>query len=146
MPRLSDDLMLIELEIRQIRIINDLSSSQEVILAEKNGNRILAVYVGFYEANIIDNSVNGRKSERPMAHDLIYNITDAINYAIKYVMIDDLIKGVFYGKLVIGGNNDEDLLIDCRPSDALVLAVKRSLPIFVEDHVINEVGIEINDV
>jgi bifunctional DNase/RNase len=132
--------MLIEMELREIQMSENLSGHQIIILAEKGGTRTFPIYIGFYEAFAMDNAVRRVKTIRPLTHDLIWNILDGMGVSLKRIIVDDLKNDTFFGKLVIADHDGREILIDSRPSDALVLASRRSVPIFVEERVLEEVS------
>jgi bifunctional DNase/RNase len=131
--------MLIEMEIHEIQIVDDPSRHQVVILAEKNGNRAFPIFIGLFEASAMDLAVHAQKAPRPMTHDLIYNIIDGLGVQLVEVRVDELRSETFFGKLVIDQGDGQPVLIDARPSDALILAAKRNLPVFVDDAVLDQV-------
>jgi len=131
--------MLVEMELREIQIADDPTRHQVIVLAEKNGQRAFPIYIGFFEAMAMDQSVHGQKMPRPMTHDLIYNIFQGLGAELLEVWVDELRKETFFGKLVVRKENGERVLIDSRPSDALILAAKNNLSVFVEDKVLAEV-------
>jgi bifunctional DNase/RNase len=131
--------MLVEMELREIQISENLSGHQIIILGEKGGTRVFPIYIGFYEAYAMDNAVRKVKTIRPMTHDLIWNIIDGLDIEMKRVIVDELKNDTFFGKLVLESGNGAEILIDSRPSDAIVLASKRDVPIFVEEKVLDEV-------
>jgi hypothetical protein len=131
--------MLVEMELREIQIVDDPTRHQVIVLAEKNGRRAFPIYIGLFEASAMDLAVHGQKAPRPMTHDLIYNVLEGLGAELVEVRVDELRNETFFGKLVVQKDDGEAMLIDSRPSDALILAAKRNLPIFVEDTVLDEV-------
>jgi len=137
--------MLVEMELREIQISENPSGHQIIILGEKGGRRTFPIYIGFYEAYAMDIAVRGIHTPRPMTHDLIYNIIDGLELSMNRVLVDKLENDTFFGKLAIENGQGKEILIDSRPSDAIVLAAKRQLPIFVAEDVLNEVCREMSD-
>jgi bifunctional DNase/RNase len=131
--------MLVEMEIREIQIVDDPARHQVVVLAEKQGTRAFPIYIGLFEASAMDMAVHGQKAPRPMTHDLIYNVIDGLGLRLIEVRVDELRNETFFGKLVIHTGNSEPVLIDSRPSGALILAAKRNVPVFVDDEVLAQV-------
>jgi bifunctional DNase/RNase len=131
--------MLVEMELREIQIVDDPARHQVVVLAEKGGQRAFPIYIGLFEASAMDLAVHGEKAPRPMTHDLIYNILDGVGAQLVEVRVDELRNETFFGKLVVQKEDGDMILIDSRPSDALILAAKHNLPVFVEDEVLSEV-------
>ncbi len=131
--------MLVEMELREIQIVDDPGRHQVVVLGEKGGRRAFPIYIGLFEASAMDLAVHQQKAPRPMTHDLIYNVLDSLNAQLVEVRVDELRNETFFGKLVVQKEDGEYVLVDSRPSDALILAAKRNVPIFVEDTVLEEV-------
>lgn len=136
---MDEDPVLVEMELREIQMKDDATGSQIIVLGEKNGAREFPIFIGYAEALALDLALHGYKNIRPMTHDLIYNIVDGLGAEMQRIIINDLRQDTFFGKLVLRnaqGTNEE---IDTRPSDAIVLATKRQLPIFVAEHVLEQV-------
>ena len=133
------ELNLVEMELREIQMKDDAIGSQVIVLGEKNGEREFPIFIGYAEALALDLALHGYKNQRPMTHDLIYNIIDGLGGEMVRVIVDDLRQDTFFGKLVIRGARGTEELIDTRPSDAIVLATKRQVPIFVAEHVLDMV-------
>jgi hypothetical protein len=127
------------MELREIQIVDDPTRHQVIVLAEKNGQRAFPIYIGLFEASAMDLAVHGQKAPRPMTHDLIYNLLEGLGAQLVEVRVDELRNETFFGKLVVQKEDGDTILIDSRPSDALILAAKSNLPIFVEDTVLDEV-------
>ncbi|MCX7014384.1 MAG: bifunctional nuclease family protein [Candidatus Sumerlaeota bacterium] len=131
--------MLIEMEIREIQMKEDPRGAQIVILGEKGGSREFPIFIGYFEAQALYFAAHGRQPQRPMTHDLLYNVIDGLDARLVGVCVDDLREETFHGKLMIEQPDGKQVLIDSRPSDAIVLAVKRQTPIYVEDSVLDSV-------
>lgn len=136
---MDQELNLIEMELREIQIKDDAIGSQIVILGEKEGSREFPIFIGFAEAVALDYALHGVEHQRPMTHDLIYNVIDGLGAQVAHIIVDDLRENTFFGKLAVARSDGEYELVDARPSDAIVLATKRRLPIFVAEHVLNMV-------
>jgi len=130
---------LVEMELREIQINENTMGGQIVVLGEKNGERVFPIYIGLYEAHAMNMSVQAKKTERPMTHDLIYNILDGVNLKLEKICVDVLKDDTFHGKLVLRNQKGEEFWVDSRPSDAIILAAKRNTPIFVSEDVLNEI-------
>ncbi len=131
--------MLVEMELREIQIVDDPARHQVVVLAEKGGSRAFPIYIGLFEASAMDLAVHNQKAPRPMTHDLLYNVLDGLGAQLLEVRVDELRNETFFGKLVIQRADGDVVLVDTRPSDALILAAKRNLPVFVDEAVLDEV-------
>jgi len=109
-----------------------------LILKEIGGERRLPIIIGSFEAQHIALELEGIKPPRPLTHDLIRNIIEQLGFSISYVYISELRDGTFYAKIKMDvGSVDE---IDSRPSDAIALALKFAVPIYVSEEVMNEVS------
>ena len=104
-----------------------------LILKEVNGNRRLPIIIGAAEAQSIALEMEGIKPPRPLTHDLIKNIITSFGAELSDIIIDELREGTFYAKL-----NIDSQMIDSRPSDAIALAVRYGVQIFVATSVMDE--------
>ncbi len=107
-----------------------------LILKEVVGNRRLPIIIGAFEAQSIALEMEGIKPPRPLTHDLMKNIIDTLGVSLSEVIINELRDGTFYAKLNFDTANSIE--IDSRPSDAIALAVRYGVPIFVADKVMEE--------
>lgn len=109
-----------------------------LILKEIGGERRLPIIIGSFEAQHIALELEGIKPPRPLTHDLIRNVIEQLGFSVSYVYINELRDGTFFAKIKMDvGSIDE---IDSRPSDAIALALKFAVPIYVSDEVMNEVA------
>lgn len=104
-----------------------------LILKEVNGPRRLPIIIGAFEAQSIALEMEGIKPPRPLTHDLMKSIIDTLGGALNDVTISDLREGTFYARLSMEAQD-----VDSRPSDAIALAVRYGVPIFVMDKVMDE--------
>ena len=104
-----------------------------LILKEVNGTRRLPIIIGAFEAQSIALEMEGIKPPRPLTHDLMKNIIDTLGGELNDIFINELRDGTFYARL-----NFEGQEIDSRPSDAIALAVRYEVPIYVADSVMDE--------
>ena len=112
-------------------------SSYALILKEVYGDRRLPIIIGAFEAQAIALEVEGVKPPRPLTHDLIKNILDGLGVTITEVVVTELRDGTFYAKIYLDFNG-ETYEIDSRPSDAIAVAVRCGVPIFVNEEVMEE--------
>lgn len=109
-----------------------------LILKEIAGERRLPIIIGSFEAQHIALELEGIKPPRPLTHDLLRNIIEQLGFSLSFVYINELRDGTFFAKIKMDvGSIDE---IDARPSDAIALALKFSVPIYVSEEVMDEVG------
>jgi bifunctional DNase/RNase len=111
-----------------------------VILREVNAERYLPIWIGIYEAEAITIALQEVEVARPLTHDLLKNIFSEFNVSVLRVEVAALHDNTFFGNIV-AEINGKTLNIDARPSDALNLAVRTHVPIFVAQSVIDSVGI-----
>lgn len=104
-----------------------------LLLKEIDGERQLPIIIGQFEAQSIALEMEGIKPPRPLTHDLIKNIIDTLGLEITDVVINDLREGTFYATITVDGQQ-----IDSRPSDAIALAVRCGIPIYVSEKVMQE--------
>jgi bifunctional DNase/RNase len=109
-----------------------------LILKEVAGERRLPIIIGSFEAQHIALELEGIKPPRPLTHDLIRNIIEQLGFSISYVYINELRDGTFFAKIKMDVGSVEE--IDSRPSDAIALALKFAVPIYVSEDVMNEVS------
>ena len=128
---------MIEVELSRI-IINERSDQQVIVLKEKEGRRSFPILIGIYEATAIDRGVKEYRTPRPLTHDLICSILNGLGADLESVVVNDLRSQTFYAKLLLR-RNGKGVEVDCRPSDAIAVAVQLGAAIFVEEKVFEEV-------
>jgi bifunctional DNase/RNase len=101
--------------------------------------RILPIYIGAPEASAIHLALEGIEPPRPLTHDLIVLLVDALAVEVREVVISEMREHTFYAELVLMHDGSE-LRVSCRPSDAVAIAVRASVPIFAAREVLNEAG------
>ena len=122
-------------------LIDEQAEQQVVFITEREGTRRIPIVIGQFEAAAIDRAVKGTKFERPLTHDLFINLLATLGLRLHQVRVVDLRKGTFFAELVLRGADDKDVVIDCRPSDAIAILVR--LPgtaLAVEEAVLEEAG------
>jgi bifunctional DNase/RNase len=127
---------MVEVEIDSIRV-SLMSQHRVVILKELHSERFLSIWIGPYEAEAITVSLQELEVSRPLTHDLLRNLLDALGVEVKQVNITELKDDVFHANIILNANGRE-MQIDSRPSDALALAVRVHVPIFVDEAVMEE--------
>jgi hypothetical protein len=130
---------MIEVEIDSIRI-SLISQHRIVMLRETDGERQLPIWIGPCEAEAITIELQDTEISRPMTHDLLKNVAEQLGANISHILVSDLRDQVFYARLVLDVEGELSE-VDCRPSDAIALAVRAKVPIFVAAHVLDEVGV-----
>ena len=127
--------MQIEMTIKGL-MVDPVTNSPIVILRDKEGHRVLPIWVGIPEANAIALQIENVQTPRPMTHDLLRNVIQDLKGAVQKVVVCDLQENTFYALIYVSLAGDT-LAIDARPSDAIALALRARVPIFVEDSVID---------
>ena len=119
-------------------IISETSEQQIIVLKEAGGERAFPIVIGITEALAIDRRLKGIAPPRPLTHDLVANVLDALSAKLEKIVITDLREGTFFAELTIS-KDGQTFRVDSRPSDAIALGVANDVPILVEEHVLNEV-------
>jgi len=130
---------MVEVVIDSIRV-SLVSQQQVVLLRERQANRYLPIWIGAFEANAIQLALHEVELARPMTHDLMRYLLDTLGAHLERVEIIDLKESTFYGNLVVR-HDGQIYNIDARPSDAIALAVRTHVPIYVAGEVMDEAGI-----
>jgi uncharacterized protein len=127
--------MQIEMSIKGL-MVDPVTNMPIVILRDKDGQRVLPIWVGIFEANAIALQIENVATPRPMTHDLLRNVIHDLHAVVQKIVVCDLQENTFYALiyLTISGGT---VSIDARPSDAIALALRTRAPIFVEDSVID---------
>ncbi len=115
-----------------------------LLLREREGTRYLPIWIGTPEATAIALALEGIETARPLTHDLMKTLLDALGADIERVDVTSLDQGTFYADLVIEADGEE-LTISSRPSDAIALATRVGAPVFASKALLDEAGIEIHD-
>jgi uncharacterized protein len=131
---------LAELTVVGVRV--ELPSQQPIVLLkETSGDRYLPIWIGAVEATAIAFAQQGVITARPMTHDLLRDLLEALERPLRQVTITDLREGVFYAELQF----DDGVTVSARPSDAIALAMRTGTVIRSEEGVLAEAGIAIPD-
>lgn len=118
-------------------MLDPVSQMPIIILKNADGDSVLPIWVGIFEANAIAMQLESVVSPRPMTHDLLKNVIEGLQAQISKVVINDLKDNTFFASIFLTRNGD-DLCIDSRPSDAMALALRAEAPIFVEQKVLEK--------
>lgn len=144
--------MSVRMELARI-LIRETDDTHIVELREVDGTRIFPIVIGLNEAAAIERRLMQQKPPRPQTHELLANVIEQLGYTLDRVVINDLRhdsfgNGTFYARIHLrkGGapngdssHGDDVIDIDSRPSDAIALGVATDVPIYVEEHVLDEV-------
>jgi len=126
--------MQIEMNIKGL-MIDPITNMPIIILRDPEGQRILPIWVGVFEANAIALQIENVQTPRPMTHDLLKNIIDDLSASVERIVVTELKENTFYA-LIHLRTNGHSIEVDARPSDAIALALRTQSPIFVEEEVI----------
>ncbi len=132
---------LLEVYVKNVIVVKNEEGETSflVLLAEKEGKRILPISIGMFEAQAIARALEGVDIGRPLTHDLIVNIIKELGGTLEKVIVNDLIDGTFYARLIVK-TDDKLHSIDARPSDSIAIAILAKAPIFVSSKVMDEAG------
>lgn len=131
--------MAVRMELSRI-LIRELNDFQIIELREAAGDgeegRAFPISIGLPEAQAIERRLSGIVVKRPQTHDLLANVLQTLGAELESVTVTDLADGTFYATLDVRTATDELIHIDARPSDAIALGIGLSVPIYVEEHVL----------
>jgi len=127
--------MTVEMKIKGL-MIDPVTQMPIIILKDPNGDAVLPIWVGLFEANAIALQMEKIPTPRPMTHDLLKSVLTHLDASIKKIVISDLKENTFYAVIHMVHHGDT-LLVDSRPSDAIAVALRADAPIFVEEEVIS---------
>jgi bifunctional DNase/RNase len=117
-------------------MVDPITNTPIVILRDKDGQKVLPIWVGIFEANAIALQIENIATPRPMTHDLLRNVIHDLKAEVLKIVVCDLQENTFYALIYLEMNGGT-VAIDARPSDAIALALRTRAPIFVEDTVID---------
>ncbi len=120
------------------------SHNYAVVLGEKTGSRRLPIVIGGFEAQAIAVAMERMSPNRPLTHDLFKNAMEIFDVELKEVIINNLLDGIFYARLICH-KNGEIVEIDSRTSDALAMAVRFECPIFTYEFILDAAGVILED-
>jgi uncharacterized protein len=132
---------LIEMVVESVRV-HMLSSQHVVILKESERDRYLPIWIGQSEANAIAMRLQGISAERPLTHDLLVSVVGALGSRISRVVVTHVTEGTFHARLYLENATGDESEVDSRTSDAIGVAVRTSSPIYVDERVLDEAGVE----
>ncbi len=129
------------IEVKVVNVAIDANSKMPVILLkEKNGEKTLPIWIGLFEAQAIALALENVKPPRPLTHDLAKSLIEKLKGRVDKVVISDLRNNTFYAEILIK-RNGETIKVDSRPSDAIAIALRLNVPIFINEAVLDKVTI-----
>ncbi len=131
---------MVEVRLRAVRV--DLQSNTPVLLLQEpeGVGRTLPIFIGAPEATAIAFALQGMDTPRPMTHDLIRDLLDALGATVARVIVTELRGSTYYAEIVLDQGGRE-LSVSSRPSDAVAVAVRTGSPLFVADELMDAEGI-----
>ncbi len=129
--------MSVQMELSKI-IISEMQDQQIIVLKEVDGERKFPIVIGSGEAYAIDRRLKGILHPRPLTHDLLASVIEHLGGAVDRIEINNLQDHTFFARIHIK-QNGQVVKVDSRPSDAIALGIATSVPIFVAEHVLDEV-------
>ena len=129
--------MAVQMELHKI-IIREIDDQQIIVLKEVDGERKFPIVIGDAEASAIDRRLKGIPTARPLTHDLLASVIEQLGGTIERIEINNLQEHTFFARIHIR-QDGQVVEIDSRPSDAIALGVATSVPIYVAEHVLDEV-------
>lgn len=124
-------------------VLNAASRSPMILLKDSSERRALPIFIGQDQADSIIKALEGHRPSRPLTHDLIANIFDDCDIELEKIIIHSLTDDIFYAVLCIELNGVKKE-IDCRPSDAVAVAIRTESPIWVLEEVIADASIPVD--
>jgi uncharacterized protein len=124
----------IEMTIKGL-MVDPVTNVPIILLRDAEGQKVLPIWVGIFEANAIALQIENVMPSRPMTHDLLKNVINDLKATVLKIVVCDLKEGTFYALIYLDVNGDT-VAVDARPSDAIALALRSRAPIFVEESVI----------
>jgi uncharacterized protein len=107
-----------------------------LVLRDEAGERTLPIWIGMFEAHAVAVQLENSASPRPMTHDLLRQLVEALGGTVTEVHVTDVREGTFYAVVYLAGKSGETIAVDARPSDALALALRSRAPVYVSEHVL----------
>ena len=135
----------VELEIVALSHSVTNSHNYAVVLGEADGSRRLPIIIGGFEAQAIAVAMEKMAPNRPLTHDLFKNTLDSFDIELKEIVINNLLDGIFYARLVCI-KEGELFEIDSRTSDAIAMAVRYDSPIYTYEFIMEQAGVVLDDV
>ena len=133
---------MIEMNVAGI-VLNATDRNPMILLKDSSERRALPIFIAPDQAEAILKALEGHRPSRPLTHDLVTNIFDDCNIKLEKVIIHSLTEDIFYAVLCVKANGIKKE-IDCRPSDAVAIALRADAPIWVLEEVVADASIPVN--
>jgi uncharacterized protein len=135
---------MVEMSVESVRI-NLATNQRVVILKEGQTDRYLFIWIANPEAYSIAMELQGTGSPRPLTHDLLKSVIVELGAKLTHIFINDLSDDIFYARLVMDADG-RHVEVDSRPSDAIAIAVRMKVPIYVAEKVLDAAGVTLQSV
>jgi len=133
----------IQVDILGLSINPNSQRAYALLLKEVDGTRRLPIVIGEPEAQAIANELEGVRPQRPMTHDLLKNIIETLGGTVREIVINAIKEGTFYATIIF---DYSELEVDARPSDAIAIAVRCGVPMYVSDAIMDEIAMQADDI
>lgn len=130
--------MEVQVDLARI-VISETQQAQMIVLRERGGDRGFPILIGPAEAAAISRRVRSEQTPRPFTHELLASVIQHLGAELEKIVVNDLRDQTFYAKLVLRQGSSL-VEVDSRPSDAIALVAGSDIPVFVEEHVLQEAG------
>ena len=130
---------MLEMEIESIRISRT-TLQRVLVLKEKSSERCLPIWIGGPESDAIQIQLDGAEVPRPLTHDLLRSAVSKLGAIVRSIVVTDIDQDTFYAKIILE-RNGETFHLDCRPSDAIALALRSEATIFATQEVMDKASI-----
>jgi bifunctional DNase/RNase len=129
---------MVKVKVESIRV-SLMNQQRLVVLRESDSPRYLPIWIGAFEAEAITMGMQGTEIQRPLTHDLLRGTIKQLGATLEHILISKLEEETFYAQLVLDAEGKK-VEVDARPSDAIALAVRADVPIYVDDDVMDAAG------
>lgn len=128
---------LVEMRLFEIRR-DDVAQDHVIVLREVGGSRMLPIVIGIGEARAVELKVKNISLQRPLTHDLMKSIIEALGARLERIVVTALEQKTYYARLYFKNAAGEDVDVDARPSDSIALALRVGAPIYVDEEVLEK--------
>jgi len=117
-----------------------------IVLKPLTRSKVVPIFIGPLETYSISSALDGQESERPLTHDLMKNVLENLKYGLEKVVVNDFSSGTFFARMFLKkiGSARGTIEMDSRPSDAIALAIRFNVPIFMEETVYDKVAVDVS--
>ena len=131
---------LIPCSVRGVFVAVSPAGTSPAVLLDLGNDTCLPIYIGLWEAISINTALNNEIAPRPLTHDLVLEFFNRYQVTLRALHIDSIEDGIFYANLMLCRDNQEEM-IDCRPSDGIAIAIRCKSDIFIERAVAESSGL-----